>query len=108
MELCNPLSRISNSFSRISYRSLELVNSFFRIAIRSLELDNLFSRIAIRSLEFDNSIRENGLSSSRERIAMWVTRGPTLAYILTIFDLFTSVLHSSDLRLKINDACSVI
>ena len=59
--MSNSYPRISNSFPRIS-------NSFSRIAIRSLELDNLFSRIAIRSLEFDNSIRENGLSNSRERI----------------------------------------
>ena len=64
IELCNPFSRISNSFPRIGHLVLSDCNSFPRIrqfvlsncnpfpriAIRSLGLDNPFSRIAIRSL----------------------------------------------------------
>ena len=50
IELCNPFSRISNSFHGLVILSLELDNLFSRIAIRSLELDNQLSRIEIRSI----------------------------------------------------------
>ena len=60
-ELCNPFSRISNSFPRIGQLVLSDCNSFPRIrqyvfsnCNPLLELDNSFSRIAIRSLELMN------------------------------------------------------